>query len=319
VKAKKIAGLDCAAPADQMIRLVLRTQLKALCKLRERALDWSNPEGVHDMRVLSRRMRSAISDFQSHLRKPGLPIRKLRAIAKSLGAVRDEDVALAALVELQASAPDNAAEGIERLIEERRERQAKVRAVLMKAINTTAVKDFRTEFQAQIRTLATVGPKVAPAPDASVTVLTFRQVGVKAISGRLKDFRDAVRSIYFPFEIQDLHELRILAKRLRYAVELFRYCWGKDLNETADEIAKLQTSLGELHDCDVWIEYFGRQLKRAARKSSDDAESLRVCTGYNWLLRHFSKKRTEHYRDALVRWQQWQSDAFLDELKSILK
>jgi CHAD domain-containing protein len=319
VKAKKIAGLDCAAPADQMIRLVLRTQLKALCKLRERALDWSDPEGVHDMRVLSRRMRSAISDFQTHLRKPGLPIRKLRTIAKSLGTVRDEDVALAALVELQANAPDNAAEGIERLIEERRERQAKARAVLMRAINTTAIKDFRTEFQAQIRTLTTVGPKVTPAPDTSVPALTFRQVGVKAISGRLKDFRAAVRSIYFPFEIQDLHELRILAKRLRYAVELFRYCWGKDLNETADEIAKLQTSLGELHDCDVWIEYLGRRLKRAARKSSDDAESLRVRAGYTWLLRHFSKKRTEHYRDALARWQQWESDAFLDELKSILK
>ncbi len=324
VKAKKISGLDCSAPADQMIRLVLRTQLKALCKLREPALDWSDSEGVHDMRVLSRRMRSAISDFQPHLRKPGLPVRNVRAIARSLGEVRDEDVALAALEALQAHAPDSAAEGIGRLLEERRVRQAKARATLMGVINTTALSQFRVEFQTHIRNLALAPSKATPksaAPDSEVVtpVLTFRAVGVKAISGRLKDFRSAVRTIYFPFEIQDLHELRILAKRLRYAVELFRFCWGKDLNETAKEIATLQTSLGELHDCDVWIEYLGKRLKRVTRKGRDNAENVRVRSGYTWLLRHFSKKRTEHYRDALGRWQQWEAEGFLDELESILK
>jgi len=314
VKAKRISGLDCSAPADRMIRLVLRAQLKAICSLRERALDWSDPEGVHDMRVLSRRMRSAISDFQGHLRKPGLPIRRLRAIARSLGEVRDEDVALAALEALQANVSDDVAEGLDKLVEERRQRQTKARAGLMKAISSTAVKEFRAEFQTQIRTLATTAPKVRPGQEAAGAMLTFRRVGAQAIAGRLKDFRGAVvRSIYFPFEIDKIHELRILAKRLRYAVELFGSCWDRDLSETAGEIATLQTSLGELHDCDVWIEYLGRRLKRISGKPGSD--SLRVRAGYTWLLRHFTKKRTAHYRNALARWQQWEADGFLDELK----
>lgn len=315
MKAKKISGLDCSAPADQMIRLVLRTQLNAMCKLRERALDWSDPEGVHDMRVLSRRMRSTISDFQEYLRKPGMPVGKLRAIARSLGAVRDEDVGLAALEELRAHAPHDAARGIEDLVEDRRVRQAKARVVLMKAISSTVVNQFRTESQAQIRTLVTVSPKVSPGMNPAVRALTFAQVGAKAINGRLKDFKSAVRVIYFPFEIQKIHELRILAKRLRYAVELFRFCWGKDLNETAKEIAELQTSLGELHDCDIWIEYLGKRLKRGTSKYKADSESLKVRAGYIWLLRHFSKKRTEHYRDALAQWQRWEANSFLDDLK----
>src|SRR5260370_14517342 len=95
-KVKYISGLDCSAPADKMVRLVLRTQLKAMCDLRDKALEWHDPEGVHDMRVLSRRLRSAISDFKPFWRKSSVPRLKLRAIAKSLGAVRDEDVALAA-------------------------------------------------------------------------------------------------------------------------------------------------------------------------------------------------------------------------------
>jgi CHAD domain-containing protein len=289
-----------------------------MCKLRERALDWSDPEGVHEMRVLSRRMRSTISDFQAHLRKPGLPDRKIKAIAGSLGAVRDEDVALAALEELKAKAPEDAARGIEELAEDRRVRQARARASLMAAISSTALNQFRIEFQGQIRTLGTVAPKASPDLNVAVPVLTFAQVGVKAISGRLKDFRSAVRAIYFPFEIQEIHKLRILAKRLRYAVDLFQNCWGKDLSDTAKEIADLQTSLGELHDCDVWIEYLGKRLKRAAGKHKVDSENVKVRAGHIWLLRHFSKKRTEYYRDALARWQRWEANSFLDELKSTI-
>lgn len=318
MKAKKIPGLDCAAPADQMIRLVLRTQLNAMCKLRERALDWSDPEGVHDMRVLSRRMRSAISDFQSHLQKPRLPVRKIRTIARTLGTVRDEDVALAALEELRDRAPEEMVEGIDRLIEERRGRQAAARAELMRAISTTAIRSFRAELQTHIRALATVKPKLGPGQLLTDAPLTFRQVGVRAIGSRVKDFRAAVRSIYFPFAIEEIHELRIMAKRLRYAVELFRFCWGEDLNELAKEIATMQTSLGELHDCDVWIAYLGKHLKRAASKDAA-GEDMKVRAGYTWLLRQFSKQRTSHYRDALVQWQHWESKGFLEELKSIIR
>ena len=96
-KAKRISGLDCSAPADKMVRLVLRAQLKAMCGLQDKALDWKDPEGVHDMRVLSRRLRSAVSDLRPYLGKASLPPIKLKAIANSLGDVRDEDVALMAL------------------------------------------------------------------------------------------------------------------------------------------------------------------------------------------------------------------------------
>jgi len=65
----KIRGLDCAAPAEKMIPVILRAQVKAMCALREKALNWKDPEGVHDMRVLSRRLRSTINDFRPYFRK----------------------------------------------------------------------------------------------------------------------------------------------------------------------------------------------------------------------------------------------------------
>jgi CHAD domain-containing protein len=316
-KGKRISGLDCSAPADKMVRLVLRTQLKAMCDLREKALDWRDPEGVHAMRVLSRRMRSAVSDFKPYLRK-GLPRLKLRSIAKSLGEVRDEDVALMALEELKSKAKGQAAEGIGMLVKERRKRRKVARSALQKAIEQSVVDDFRKDYLMKLRAIAVADPKSSGRAQPTDEAMPFGQLGVGIIDARLKEFNAASRCLYLPFEINELHELRILAKRLRYAIELFAHCWGDEMKEIAKEVALMQTSLGELHDCDVWIESLGRRLKQTARKASSDEGSVLLRRSAAWLLRHFTRERMEHYRDALARWQQWEADGLLDRLKSII-
>ena len=316
-KVKDIARLDCAGPADKMVRLVLRAQLRAMCRFRDKALDWKDPEGVHDMRVLSRRLRSAISDLKPYLRKATLPRLKLRAIANGLGDVRDEDVALIALEELKSKAKGAAAEGIEMLAEECRKRRKQARAALRSGIKKAAIVDFRKEFLAKLRAITLVFPKQSSSKEAN-DAPSLRNVGVEIIKARLKDFSIASPHLYLPFEIKDLHELRILAKRLRYAIELVAICWGEELEAIAKEIALLQTSLGELHDCDVWINSLGSRLKRTARKAKSDVDILKLREGAAWLLKHFARERMEHYRDALARWEQWQADGFLERLILIL-
>ena len=318
MKGKRIHDLDPSAPADKMIQLALRTQLKAMCKLRDQALDSNDPDGVHDMRVLSRRLRSHIGDFKPYLRKPGLSVVKLRALAKSLGAVRDQDVALAALKESKSGATGNALEGIEMLESERRTLREAALAALEKAIESSAVDEVRDEFLARLADVATVRPKKSARPGEGDSVLIFGTVASEVIAARLKEFRSvAAETIYRPAAIKDLHELRILSKRLRYAIELFAPCWGKELKDIAKEVALMQTSLGELHDCDVWIEDLGQRLKRTVRKRKDDPYNARERAAAVWLLRHFTKERTDHYRAALARWEDWESRGFLDNLKSL--
>ena len=150
-------------------------------------------------------------------------------------------------------------------------------------------------------------------------MLIFGLVASEVIAERLKEFRSAAaETIYRPAATKDLHELRILSKRLRYAIELFAPCRGKELKDIAREVALMQTSLGELHDCDVWIEDLGQRLKRTARKRKDDPDNARERAAAVWLLRHFAKERTEHYRAALARWEDWESREFLNNLKSLV-
>jgi CHAD domain-containing protein len=312
-KAKPIAKIDCQEAAAKAIQQVLLARVEEMCEFRERALDWNDPEGVHDMRVASRRLRSALSDFRPHLRKARLPSRKLKAIANSLGVVRDEDVVLTALDELRLQAGDKVADGIEAIAEEHRLERRQARAVLEAAIRPTLLAelrdDFRNRLDAATRTSQTSGEKGEP------QALTFCQIGPDVISLRLKHLSEAGNAFYHPLRTKQLHKLRILTKRLRYAVELFAPCVGKEFEAMAKEVARLQTSLGELHDCDVWIRDLGTRLKQEGKPADTDQRSQEASV---WLLRHFVSERTKHYCDALRRWHQWETDGFLDRLSGML-
>src|SRR4051812_25109763 len=109
-KAKKINGIDCNGAAAEALGPVLITRLREMCAHRERALKWSDPEGVHDMRVSSRRLRGALSDFAPYLGKRGLAEagKQVRSMAHALGEVRDQDVAIMGLQKLAAGAPEQA-------------------------------------------------------------------------------------------------------------------------------------------------------------------------------------------------------------------
>ena len=314
----KIRGLDCSAPADKMIPVVLRAQVRAMCRHREAALNWRDPEGVHDMRVLSRRLRSSINDFRRYFRKGSLPRPKLKAIADKLGEVRDEDVALIALKEF-ASQAKSKAEGIRQIAAQRRERRTKARAGLKLVLTETAVSEFQKEFLARLATMVIAVPSASRSPQAATEPLSFRALGVQVVRQRLKDVKSAASCLYLPYEVENHHNLRILAKRLRYSIELFSVCWGEEFAACAKEVAHLQTSLGELHDCDVWMAELGTSLKRLGRKATLEEPEVKMRAGATWLLKHLAMERMRHYRDALARWEQWQADGFIERLGRLLE
>jgi CHAD domain-containing protein len=59
-----------------------------------------------------------------------------------------------------------------------------------------------------------------------------------------------------------LHELRLLSKRIRYTLELFRSCYPAELEERLDALKKLQNRLGDLNDAVASEELMREELKR---------------------------------------------------------
>ncbi len=56
-----------------------------------------------------------------------------------------------------------------------------------------------------------------------------------------------------PQRVQELHNLRIAAKRLRYTLEIFADVLPSESGALLEEITQVQEELGALHDTDVMI------------------------------------------------------------------
>jgi CHAD domain-containing protein len=332
-KAKVIENLDCEAEALSGIRLVLYTRFGEMYERRAAALDFTDIEGVHDMRVASRRLRSAIKDFRDYLGgKKSVPKRGLKEVADALGEVRDQDVALVALEKMRADADEDAAgkgdvaAGIGHLMDERRALRQAARVKLAFAIAERPLADLRSKFLSRL-----VEPEDADASGGAggkrrreaKRGVSFRQAGHEVIAARVVELKKLSNCLHHPSQNEPLHRMRIAAKRLRYAMELLAPCWGGSLTSYAEEVAELQSSLGELHDCDVWIDDLGARLDGKGARVADawtGAHGTREQTrrAAVWLLSHFTKERSKHFREALARWEEWETTGFFAQLGSTL-
>jgi len=310
-KAKEIIGLDCAANALEWAAEVLRVRFDEVVSLRGAALDFSDIEGVHSMRVATRRLRSALRDFMPLMdKRPSKRVRKeLKQLADALGAVRDQDVAIVALEELHAKAETELIrEGIGKLLEERSNLREIARSDLTQALAIRNLNDLQERFTTAI-------DKVARRKK-SKQIVSFNEAGRDVVAAGLQDLLDLGASLYEPFNIEELHEMRIAAKRLRYAIELFVACWGARTAPFADEITKMQSFLGEVHDCDIWIESLGKRLQRGQKSVTTNGSDYQTV---GWLLSEFVKKRTKEYRSALKLWSEWEANHFAERMRLMIQ
>ncbi len=323
-KAKEIGGIECDGPATEAVPLVLVLRLEEMCLLRKAALDFSNPEGVHDMRVASRRVRSALRDFAPHLRKTKIAAstKHLREIADTLGVVRDYDVAIIALEKLQKKANPEISSGLQRIIDDQKAKLDPARKELVQALNYKKLSQLKRSFRHAI--VDSIVSQAATKQPASGTTVksgpSYKVYARSTLLKRLKDLEALSPSLYKPQKVKPLHEMRIAAKRLRYAIELFAACWGDQLGVFSRQVAQMQSSLGELHDCDLWIEHFGKQLSRLKKKASSElATSEDERDAMIWLLSDFSRLRTKHFRAALALWHEWEEKDFCNRLTATLR
>ena len=308
-KAKRIKGINCKLAASQGIKLVLLTRFEELYGFQEAALNWTDPEGVHSMRVASRRLRSALRDFTPYVRKRALAsvLKQLRSIADALGEVRDQDVAIMALEKMMTHAPAESAPVLQQFIDTKRELRDRARESLQAILEKSELQELESSFITSV-VEATHTRRAQATPE-----ITFLKMSQAVIQERLKEFEKLSNGLFEPFEIENLHELRIGAKRLRYAIELFQQCWGRSIAGYAKRAARIQTALGDVHDCDVWIESLGKQILNARKNKQNDQ-----ITPLMWLLSHLVKLRTKHLRDAFARWREWEAQDASGKLRATL-
>jgi CHAD domain-containing protein len=125
-KPRSIPGLSEDDPYAAAAARVVRVRTAELAEHGAAVLDVDEIEGVHDMRVATRRLRAALEVFEPCFprKRYRAALREVKALADALGERRDRDVTIASLREFAAAVDQEDQPGLESLIARIRAEQA---------------------------------------------------------------------------------------------------------------------------------------------------------------------------------------------------
>ena len=206
--------------------------------------DGTDPEGVHQMRVALRRLRSAFGLFKDRLSPAALEADALaRDVLKTLGRIRDLDVFLGeTLPPVMASAPEGLKAGMGALerkaMAERREAQAAARQLAAGPLMARlVVRLVRLSHSPQLLVRESESPISEIAPE----LMSKRHSRV------LKKGRGYAK---LPWESR--HEVRIIVKKLRYALDFLSPVFSERQSKRfARTLSRLQDDMGLANDAHV--------------------------------------------------------------------
>ena len=126
--------------------------------------------------------------------------------------------------------------------------------------------------------------------------------------------------VQFPEAVAEHHAMRIAAKKLRYTLELYSPLYRLGLRKQIRRIAKLQQILGDLHDCDVWIDNVTRIILKERSRERKPGDSRRpspeTVTGFKMFQHDREKERKAIYRQFVRYWSFLRQSGFFEGLKS---
>jgi CHAD domain-containing protein len=231
------------ATAGQLVRHAIASSVDRYLRQEPGVRVGEDPEAVHQTRVATRRLRSDLRTFEPLLedewaRDIG---DKLRWLGGLLGVARDADVLHARLKKRAESLPEEDRPAGAKLAAELTTDQQQARVHLLAGLG-----EDRYAGVVQALVDATRSPRLLPEAHQPAG-----SVGPRLLAKPWRRLRKDVKSLDDPPADDALHQVRIRAKRVRYAAEALAPVLGRKAARFARAAADLQEILGEHHDAVV--------------------------------------------------------------------
>jgi CHAD domain-containing protein len=246
------------SPARDVIKSVLSDSIASLLHHDPLVRTSGDPEGVHQARVATRKLRSNLRTFGPLLDPEWTePLRtELGWLAMGLGAVRDREVLLERLRERAKSLPASDQRSAASLLKILEVEIETLRKKLLTELDSVRYVDLLERLVSAAHAPATLPEADEPAS----------KVLPPLAAGPWRRLRSAVRQLPDPATDPELHRIRILAKRARYAAEAVAPVAGAAAAAFARAAAKLQTILGE-HQDSVTAQAWLRSARVSGRRA----------------------------------------------------
>jgi CHAD domain-containing protein len=288
---KWIEGLTPTSPIDDAARRSLGPRLSAVAQALPLAAHMAEHdiEHVHRLRVSTRRAGAALKLYRPFLAKKHArwTKKRLRKIRRAAGDARDLDV----MADRIAREYGESAQPIIDLIMRDR---AKVQSVIQKIAERCRVNDRLVRKSAKL--LDSI--RNAPNGEEESQPTTFQDWTRSQFARQSQDFLAGM-----PDESSDvaaLHQFRIRAKHLRYAIELVAPAFGTELRkalypiveEVQERLGRVQDHVAALDRCELW---------NAALDHNGSA-------GLRETIREFAEAERRAMREAIADFHAWWSE-----------
>lgn len=235
--------VDSGSTAGDAVTAYIDDQIDRL-RAGEAAVRAREPDGVHDMRVAVRRLRSTLRTFRPVIGRHTHVSDELKWLSDLLGGARDAEVLRARLAAKLDATPSELVLGpVHAELDRQLARpESDVDAALRSALNG----DRYAALVRDLTALAAGRPRGRKAADRADRVLP-KLVG-KALRRTRRAVDAAERATPGPDRDAALHRVRKAVKRVRYASEVAAPVIGKQADRTRKRAKRVQDILGDHHD-----------------------------------------------------------------------
>lgn len=235
--------LDGYTPIVSLARHYVRQKWRVAMQKQHSVMKVGDADSIHDMRVAIRRIRSVLQeleDLPAFKRRAVRRLRKhLREVAYQLGAVRDLDIIAARVAQYMAASGKAQRAEVEQVLERLATRRKNSYDSLIGALESG-------EFIHLKRKLARC--KIARlTPDGSPSCAGAREFAGSILWSRYDEMIRHAEAIELGMT-SEMHQARILAKRLRYTLELFAPVLPRDARPFRQALVNFQEAFGGLQD-----------------------------------------------------------------------
>jgi CHAD domain-containing protein/ActR/RegA family two-component response regulator len=262
-----LAMLGKATLLSQYAYRAIRKSFKKMSQTETEVLKDLDPEPLHQMRVGMRRLRTTVQSLDSILKWPkNANDKSVRAIARTLGDVRDLDVLKITLENLCSSQlPSLEQTQLTTIVSNLQQKRQHDFGQLQKTLNSSRWRKLRIAVQDWLEHPHFQAIATQPVPDilpelllpllsqlflhpgwlVSPSIRLTRQhlprkVGSQQEMAELSSFLQQHGEV--------LHSLRKQVKQVRYQAELFMKFYGADFTAQVAELRNIQEILGQLQD-----------------------------------------------------------------------
>lgn len=297
----------------------LRPLLRSLAKETEGVREALDIEFIHRMRVASRRIRSCLPLFKECFppKKYKEWRKEIRNITRTLREARDADVQIAFLkTHIEGLEEESLRPGVERFLLRLRQRRERMQPRVIKAMDRLLESGVVDDMEKLCR-------RMSRGCSADLHSPEVYQKALANITSRLDDIFSHEASVYIPENIEEHHAMRIAVKRLRYTMEVFSPLYEGELKTQIAVCKKLQDMLGDMHDCDVWMENLPQFMEEERAYSLDyfgNADSFRILEpGLLHLRQYLSERRSTVYEEFAAFWKEIQDQGIWNDLKQFIQ